>query len=77
MCFFFSLIPGTVWVVIGYFVLFTSTRADGGLRKFGQVLAIWAFVIAALFPIAGAYVTLAELCPMEGMMEQMPVPPGP
>jgi predicted acyltransferase len=77
MCFFFSLIPGTVWVVIGYFVLFASTRADGGLRKFGQVLAIWAFVIAALFPIAGAYVTLAELCPMEGMMEQMPVPPGP
>ncbi len=77
MCFFISLIPGTVWLVIGYFVLFASTRADGGLRKFGQVLAIWAFVIAALFPIAGAYVTLAELCPMEGMMEQMPVPPGP
>ncbi len=77
MCFFFSLIPATVWLIIGYFVLFASTKAEGGLRKFGQVLAIWSFVIAALFPLGGAYVTLAGLCPMEAMMEQMhtPVPP--
>ena len=71
MCFFFSLIPATVWAVIGFFVLFTSTKAEGGLRKIGQVLAIWAFVIAALFPLGGAYVTLAGLCPMEAMMETM------
>ncbi len=51
MCFFFSLIPATVWVIIGFFVLFASTKAEGGLRKFGQVLAIWSFVIATLFPL--------------------------
>ncbi len=71
MCFFVSLIPATVWAIIGFFVLFGSTRAEGGLRKFGQVLAIWSFVIAALFPLGGAYVTLAGLCPMEAMMETM------
>jgi ABC-type antimicrobial peptide transport system permease subunit len=71
MCFFFSLIPATVWAVIGFFVLYVSTKADGGLSKFGRALAIWAFVIAALFPLAGAYVTLAGLCPMEAMMETM------
>jgi hypothetical protein len=27
MCFFFSLIPATVWVIIGFFVLFASTKA--------------------------------------------------
>ena len=71
MCFFFSLIPATVWVIIGFFVLFASTKAEGGLRKFGQVLAIWAFVIAALFPLGGAFVTLAGLCPIDALMESM------
>ncbi len=71
MCFFFSLIPATVWAVIGFLVLFASTKAEGGLRKFGQVLAVWSFVIAALFPLGGAFVTLAGLCPMAAMMETM------
>ncbi len=71
MCFFFSLIPATVWAVIGFFVLFASTKAEGGLRKFGQVLAVWSFVIAALFPLGGAFITLAGLCPMAAMMETM------
>ncbi len=71
MCFFFSLLPATVWLVIGFFVLYASTKAEGGLRKFGQVLPIWSFIIAALFPLGGAYVTLAGLCPMEAMMESM------
>ncbi len=71
MCFFFSLIPATVWAVVGFFVLYVSTKAEGGLSKFGRALAIWAFVIAALFPLAGAYVTLAGLCPMESILETM------
>ena len=71
MCFFFSLIPATVWVIIGFFVLFASTKAEGRLRKFGQVLAIWSFIIAGLFPLGGAYVTLAGLCPMGAIMETM------
>ncbi len=71
MCFFFSLIPATVWAVIGFLVLFASTKAEGGLRKFGQVLGTWSLVIAALFPLGGAFVTLAGLCPMAAMMETM------
>ncbi len=69
MCFFVSFIPATFWLVVGYFVLFSSTRAEGGIKTFGRVLAIWIFVIAAFMPIAGAYITLANLCPIEAMME--------
>ncbi len=69
MCFFFSLIPATMFVTIGYFVLFSSGKTEGGVSKFGQILAIWIFVIALLPPLAGAYMTLAGLCPIEQMMQ--------
>ena len=68
MCFFFSLIPATILVVVGYFVLFSSARAQDRIRLFGRVLAVWIFVIALMPPLAGAYVTLAGLCPMTEMM---------
>ncbi len=74
MCFFFSLMPATVCVTIGYFVLFSALKADGGTKIFGWVLAIWLFVIAAFIPIAGAYVTLAGLCPMEDILRTMHSP---
>ncbi len=64
MCFVFSFMPATFCVTVGYFVLFASSKADGGLKIFGRVLAIWLFVIAAFIPIAGAYVTLAGFCPI-------------
>lgn len=71
MCFFFSFMPATVFTVIGYFVLFSSTKTEGGVKKFGQILAIWIFIFA-LFPIMmGAYVTLAGLCPIEKMFQIM------
>ncbi len=63
-CFFFSFIPATVFLVIGYFVLFSSSRAEGTIQKFGKILAIWVFVVASFFPIGGAYVTISGLCPM-------------
>ena len=69
MCFFVSFIPATFWVVVGYFVLFSSTKAQGGVRTFGRILAVWIFIIAAILPMAGAYVTLAGLCPIEALME--------
>ena len=70
MCFFFSLLPATAWLVAGYFVLFSSTKTDGSIRKFGRILAIWIFVIAASFPVAGAYVTFADICPIETLIER-------
>ncbi len=69
MCFLFSLIPATMFVTIGYFVLFSSGKTEGGVSKFGRILAIWIFVIALLPPLAGAYMTLSGLCPIEQMMQ--------
>lgn len=72
MCFFFSLIPATGWAVLGYFILFSSTKTQGLVQMFGYILAIWVFIIAALFPVMGAYVTLAGLCPsLEAIMQAM------
>ena len=70
MCFYFSLIPATFCVTIGYFVLFASSKAEGGIQAFGIVLAIWIFLLALFPPIAGAYVTLSGQCPMEQMMKE-------
>ncbi len=69
MCFFFSFMPATCFLVIGYFVLFSSTKAEGGVKKFGQVLAVWLFVIATFIPVAGAYITISDLCPIEQLFE--------
>ena len=71
MCFFLSLIPGTFFAIIGYFVLFSSTKAEGTTKKSGGSLAIWIFVIAALFPIIGLCATLSGRCPMGGIMQGM------
>lgn len=72
MCFFFSLIPATCFVVLGYFILFSATKAEGPVQMFGYILAVWVFIIAAFFPAMGAYVTLAGLCPsMENMIKSM------
>ena len=70
MLFFFSLIPATFAVVLGYFVLFSSAKTEGGVRTFGQILAVWIFVLAAMLPLAGAYATYAGFSP-GGSMRQM------
>ena len=71
MCFFFSLIPATVFTVIGYFVLFSSTKTEGKIKVFGQILAIWIFIIATFPLMMGSYVTLSGLCPFEEMFKLM------
>ena len=70
MWFFASLIPATIWVVLGYFILFASTKSQGAVQTFGQILAVWVFIIAALFPLAGAYATLSGFS-LEAMMKPM------
>ena len=71
MCFFFSFLPATIWLVIGYFIMFSSTKAVGRTRTFGRLLAIWVFVIAAFIPLMAAYVTLNDLCPLTALFESM------
>jgi len=68
MCFFISLLPATFWAVIGYFVLFSSTRAEGRVQTLGHWLAIWIFLIAVFIPIVAAYITLTGLCPLDALM---------
>lgn len=63
MCFVLSFMPATIFLVIGYFVLFSSNKAEGAIRRFGQVLAIWLFIIALFFPVGGAYVSISGQCP--------------
>ena len=60
MLFFFSLIPATIAVIIGYFVLFSSTRAEGGIKRFGRYLSVW------MFFLAGAVVLGALVAPAIG-----------
>ena len=69
MCFIFSFIPATIFMVIGYFVLFSSSKAEGTIPMFGQILAIWVFIVALFFLICGAYMTLSGKCPMDKMMQ--------
>jgi hypothetical protein len=71
MYFFFSLIPATLAVVLGYFILFASSKAQGGIKSFGQILAVWVLLLAALFPLAGAYATYAGAPAVGEMMRGM------
>ncbi len=69
VCFLFSFVPGTVFLVLAFFVVISSTRAEGTMRRLGQVLAIWLLVVALFFPACGLYVTVSGLCPMGNMMQ--------
>ena len=73
MLFFVSLIPATIFLTIGYFVLFSSTRAEGGVKRFGNILATWMFVLAGGV-VAGGLAAPAlgiNLNPMGGMAQHM------
>jgi len=74
MCFIFSLFPATFLTVVGFFILFASSKSDGNIKIFGLILAIWIFIVALLFPIGGAFVTLSGQCPMIEMMQSMEMP---
>jgi len=57
--------------VLGYFVLFASTKTEGAVQMFGRILAFWIFVIVTFFPVMGAYITLSRLFPIEAMIQLM------
>lgn len=44
MWLFASLILATLWVVLGYFILFSSGKTQGGVATFGKLLATWVFM---------------------------------
>ena len=51
----FALVPVTLLVVLGYFVLFAASKAEGSARAFGKYLSIWVFVLAGLLLLAAAF----------------------
>lgn len=53
MAFLISLLPATIFVVIGYFVLFSSTKSEGGIKRFGQYLGGWLLFLAGVTVLAG------------------------
>lgn len=65
MCFVLSFIGATVFAVVGFFVLAFAERLDGGLKRFGRVLAVWVFLIALYIPCLAGYVTFSGNCPIE------------
>ena len=69
MCIFISFFPATFWAVIGYFVLFSSTKAEGRVKTLGQVLAIWVFVIVGFILTAGVYITMSGMCSLDALMQ--------
>ncbi len=81
MMLFAILIPATILVVIGYFVLASSVKADGAVRTFGKYLAVWIFLLAALLFVGVATAPMFDGRPfgmhgrmmggrMHGMMER-------
>ena len=71
MLFFISLIPATIFLTIGYFVLFSSTRAEGGVKRFGNLLATWMFVLAGGVVAGGLAAPALGISPMGGMVQHM------
>jgi hypothetical protein len=53
-----ALIPATILVIGGYFVLFISNRSEGTHRAFGKYLAFWCFTLAGLV-VLGALAAVA------------------
>jgi len=53
MLFVISLLPATIFVVIGYFVIFSSTKGEGGVKRFGQFLGAWLLFLAGVTVLGG------------------------
>ena len=67
-----TLIPATALVVVGFFVLYASTRTEGGLRSFGRYLAIWLLFLAGVTVLGGVLAPAIGIRgPMDSMEEHM------
>jgi len=72
MIFTISLIPATILVIVGYFVLYTALRAEGGIRRFGKYLGAWIFFLAGVSVAAGLLApTLGMRFSMGGIGQHM------
>lgn len=65
MIFAISLLPATILTVIGYFVVFASTRSEGGVKRFGRYLGAWLLFLAGITVLGGA---IAPITGVQGLM---------
>jgi len=63
-------IPATLFLTVGYFVLYSSKKTEGPLTTFGFILSVWLFIVAGMYPVFGAWVSLSGWCPIEKIIEQ-------
>lgn len=66
-----SLLPLTLFFVLGYVVLYCALRSEGATAIFGKILAAWVFILALLFPLAATYMSITGFSPMEEHMRDM------
>lgn len=71
MLFAVSLLLATIFIVVGYFVLFASTRAEGGIKRFGQGLGIWIIFLASVTVLGGLYGSTVGIPGLSGFMDGM------
>ncbi len=71
MLFLFSLIPATIFGILGFLVLLASDKSSQGVRTFGKGLAIWILVLALIPPIGGAYMSFSGNFSMAEMTAEM------
>lgn len=69
MVFIISLLPATIFIVIGYFVIFSSTKGEGAVKRLGQYLAGWLFFLAGVTVLGGVLGAIVGVeSPMGGLM---------
>ena len=71
MCFFMSLVPATILMVLGFFVMYAGAKAGGSLKKYGKILSIWVFLVALVPLIGGLYLTLNDICPVTHLINSL------
>lgn len=49
-----GLVHATVLAIIGFFILFAATKAQGLVAAFGKILAAWILILAVLAVAGGA-----------------------
>jgi hypothetical protein len=49
-----GLLHATLLAVIGFFVLFAASKATGAVKRIGEVLGIWLYILAVLAIIASS-----------------------
>lgn len=68
----FTIIPTTILLTVSFFVLFALRKVEqGGLKAFGQAIAVLLWIAAALVLSVGVYTVSTGKHPVMSMMQQM------